>query len=150
MSLAGVQMQHVPYRGTAPALTDLMSGQINLTFGAVNSMIPFVKDGKLKALGVTTRERLSYLPDVPSIGETLPNYDTDIWIAFMAPAKTPKDIVTKLQGEIHKIFADPVVREQLALQGIEPRTSTAEELTTLISDDLARWKTIIARNGLNQ
>ena len=150
ISLAGVQMQHVPYRGTAPALTDLMSGQINLTFGAVNSMIPFVKDGKLKALGVTTRERLSYLPDVPSIGETLPNYDTDIWIAFMAPAKTPKDIVTKLQSEIYKIFADPVVREQLALQGIEPRTSTAEELTTLISDDLARWKTIIARNGLNQ
>lgn len=148
MSLAGVQLQHVPYRGAAPTLTDLMSGQINLTFGAINSMIPFVKEGRLKALGVTVGQRLSYLPDVPSIKETLPNYETDIWIALMAPARTPKEIVSKLQAEIYKIFADPGVREQLAVQGIEPKTSSAEELATLIARDLARWKTIIAANGL--
>lgn len=146
-SMAGIKMQHVPYRGATPLVSDLVSGQIQLAFGAINSMLELARSGKLRALGVATTKRLAYLPDVPAIAEELPGYETDIWIAFVAPAGTPPEIVTKLRDEIHRIFAMPDVRERLAAQGIEPRTSTPEELTALVKSDLARWAEVIKATG---
>jgi len=146
-SMAGIKMQHVPYRGATPLVADLLSGQVQLAFGAINSMLELAKTGKLRALGVATNKRLSYLPSVPTISEELPGYETDIWIAFVAPAGTPQQIVTKLKDEIHRIFALPDVREKLAAQGIEPKTSTPEELTALVKSDLARWGEVIKATG---
>lgn len=142
-SMAGIKMQHVPYRGATPLVTDLVSGQVQLAFGAINSMLPLAKDGKLRALGVTTTQRLSYLPDVPTISEELPGYETDIWIALVAPAGTPPDVVAKVKNEVHGMFTLPDVRERLAAQGIEPKTSTPDQLTALVKSDLARWADVI-------
>ena len=146
-SMAGIKMQHVPYKGATPLITDLVSGQIQLAFGAINSMLELAKSGKLRALGVGTNKRLSYLPDVPTISEELPGYETDIWVGFVAPAGTPAEIVTKIKDEIHRVFAMPGVREKLAAQGIEPKTSTPEELAALVKSDLARWAEVIKATG---
>jgi tripartite-type tricarboxylate transporter receptor subunit TctC len=142
-SMAGVKMLHVPYRGASPMITDLLSGQIQLSFGAINSMLPLVKDGKLRALAVATERRLPYLQDVPTVSEELPGYETDIWIALVAPAGTPQAIVDKINGEVSRIFALPDVIERLAAQGIEPKTSSPEQLTALIKSDLVRWGKVI-------
>jgi len=146
-SIAGIRMQHIPYRGATPLVADLVSGQIQLAFGAINSMLALARDGKLRALGVGTTKRLSYLPDVPTISEELPGYETDIWIGFVAPAGTPAEIVTRIKDEIHRIFAMPDVREKLAAQGIEPKTSTPEELAALVKSDLVRWAEVIKATG---
>jgi len=146
-SMAGIKMQHVPYRGANPLVTDLLSGQIELAFGPINSILPLVKSGKLRALGVTTDKRLQYLPDVPTISEELPGYETDIWIALVAPAGTPQAIVAKLAGQVHEIFKLSDVRERLSEQGIEPKTSTADDLSRLIKADLARWAKLIKQTG---
>lgn len=124
-------------------ITDLLSGQIQLSFGAINSMLPLVKDGKLRALAVATERRLPYLQDVPTVSEELPGYETDIWIALVAPAGTPQAIVDKINGEVSRIFALPDVIERLAAQGIEPKTSSPEQLTALIKSDLVRWGKVI-------
>lgn len=142
-SMAGIKMQHVPYRGASPLVTDLLSGQIQLAFGAINPILPLVKSGQLHALGVTSDKRLRYLPDVPTISEELPGYETDIWISLVAPAGTPQAIVAKLTSQVHEIFTLPDVRERLAEQGIEPKTSTADDLSRLIKSDLARWTKIM-------
>ncbi|MFZ5692222.1 MAG: tripartite tricarboxylate transporter substrate binding protein [Pseudomonadota bacterium] len=142
-SMAGVKMQHVPYRGASPMITDLLSGQIQLSFGAINSMLPLVKDGKLRALAVATEKRLPYLQDVPTVSEELPGYETDIWIALVAPAGTPQAIVAKINEEVKRIFTLPDVRERLTAQGIEPKTTSPEQLTTLVKSDLVRWEKVI-------
>ena len=146
-SMASIKMQHVPYRGATPLVTDLLSGQIQLAFGAINSMIELVRTGKLRALGVATSKRLSYLPDVPAIGEELHGYETDIWIALVAPAGTPSAVVSKINGEVKKILAMPDVRERLSAQAIEPKTSAPEELAGLIKSDLSRWAQVIKATG---
>lgn len=106
-------------------------------------MLPLVKDGKLRALAVATERRLPYLQDVPTVSEELPGYETDIWIALVAPAGTPQAIVDKINGEVSRIFALPDVIERLAAQGIEPKTSSPEQLTALIKSDLVRWGKVI-------
>lgn len=146
-SMAGIKMQHVPYRGASPLVTDLMSGHVQLAFGAINSMLPLAKDGKLRALAVATNKRLSYLPDVPTVAEELPGYETDIWIALVAPSGTPPDVVAKIKDEVHRMFTLPDVRERLAMQGIEPKTSAPDELTALIKSDLVRWSKVIKDTG---
>jgi tripartite-type tricarboxylate transporter receptor subunit TctC len=146
-SMAAIKMQHVPYRGATPLVTDLLSGQIQLAFGAINSMIELVRTGKLRALGVAAGKRLSYLPDVPAIAEEIPGYETDIWIALVAPAGTPSAVVSKINAEVQKILALPDVRERLSAQAIEPKSSTPEELSALIKFDLARWAQVIKATG---
>ncbi|RKE68226.1 Bug family tripartite tricarboxylate transporter substrate binding protein [Pseudorhodoplanes sinuspersici] len=146
-SMAGVKMQHVPYRGASPMITDLISGQVQLAFGAINTMLPLVKDRKLRAVAVTSDKRLPYLQDVPTVSEDLPGFETDIWIALVAPAGTPRDVVVKINEEVRRIFTLPDVRERLAAQGIEPKTSTPDDLTALVKSDLARWAKVIKDTG---
>lgn len=148
-SMTGVKMDHIPYKGNAPAVTDLLSGQVKMLFSPVNSVIPHVKSGKLRALGVASTARLTYLPDVPTIAEAgVPGYQSDIWLALVAPAGTPKDIVEKVRGEVAAILAHPEVKEKLSAQGIEPAPSSPEEVTRLIKDDLARWAKVIKERGI--
>lgn len=146
--LTHVKMVHIPYKGNAPAVTDVMSGQVQLLLSPVNSVLPYVRSGKLRALGVASTARLSYLPEVPTIAEAgVPGYQSDIWLALVAPTGTSREIIDKTRREVIEILADQDVKEKLAAQGIEPRTSSTEALTQLIKDDLARWAKVIKEAG---
>ena len=145
----GVKMLHVPYKGNAPAVTDLLAGQVQMMLSPANSVLPHVRSGKLRALGVAGTARLPYLPDVPTIGEAgVPGYQSDIWLALVAPAGTPQEIVGKMQREVAAILAQPDVKDKLAAQGIEPGASSPEELTLLIKSDLARWAKVIKEGSI--
>lgn len=147
-SMTGVKMTHVPYKGNAPAVTDLMGGQVQMLFSPINSVLPHIKSGKLRALAVASDARLSSLPEVPTIAEAgVPGYRSDIWIALVAPAGTSRDIVSKMQQEVAKALAQPDVKEKLLAQGIEPTSSSPEQLNGLIRTDLARWTKVVKESG---
>ena len=147
--MTGTPMVHVPYKGTGPAMADLLGGQVQVLFSPINSAIPHIKSGKLRALAVASEQRISYLPEVPTMIEAgLPGYKNDIWIALLAPAGTPKDIVHKINREVNAILRQPDVRENLTAQGIEAVMATPAELGALIASDTPRWAKIIKESGL--
>nr|AMK59106.1 hypothetical protein Alide2_1848 [uncultured bacterium UPO38] len=148
-SVAGVKMLHVPYKGTAPALTDLLGGQIQCNFDTPITSIPHIRAGKLKALAVTGRTRLPSLPDVPTFAEAgLPEYDMQLWFGVVAPAGTPKDIVDKLATEIARIVALPEVKEQFVAQGLDGYAIGPGKFRALIESDLDRYGKIIKTAGI--
>ncbi len=141
--VAGIKMQHVPYKGAVPAITDLLGGRIQVFIGAVNSLLPHVKDGKLRLLAGAGGKRFAAFPDLPAIAETVPGVALDVWLGVFMPAGVPKDIVTKVNADIAQVLQMPDVRANLAAQGIEPTTSTPEALAQIIRDDHARWGKVI-------
>jgi len=148
-SMTGVKMVHVPYKGNVPALTDLLGGQVNLLFSPINSALPHIKSGKLRALAIATDKRVAALPDVPTLNEAgVGGYKSEIWIALFAPAKTPKDIVDKLAAEVTRMQSLPEIREQLAAQGIDPMVTSPAQVSGMIKTDLARWQKVIKDTGL--
>ncbi|MFY9510212.1 MAG: tripartite tricarboxylate transporter substrate binding protein [Rubrivivax sp.] len=148
-SVTGVRMQHVPYKGTAPALTDLIGGQVQLNFDTPVTSIPHVQSGRLKALAITGKTRLPALPDVPTFAEAgLPEYDFQLWFGVLAPAGTPKDIVDKLSAEIGRILTLPDVRQQLASQGLDVAYRTPDQFDALIRADLERFGKVIKAAGI--
>jgi len=140
---AGIKMHHVPYKGGAPAVADLLAGRIQVWIGAPNSLLPHVKEGRLKGLGTTAPQRLGYLGDVPAIAETLPGYAADTWLGLFVPAKTPPDIVKKVNAEVARVLGSPDVKSKLEPQGIELVTNSPAELTKLIQADYAKWGKVI-------
>ncbi len=140
---AGIKMHHVPYKGAAPAVADLLAGRIQVWIGAPNSLLPHVKEGRLKGLGTTAPQRLGYLGDVPAIAETLPGYAADTWLGLFVPAKTPPDIVKKVNAEVARVLGSPDVKSKLEPQGIELVTNSPAELTKLIQADYAKWGKVI-------
>jgi len=141
--VAGIKMQHVPYKGAVPAITDLLGGRIQVFIGAVNSLLPHVKDGKLRLLAGAGGKRFAAFPDLPAISETVPGVALDVWLGVFMPAGVPKEIVTKVNADIAQVLQLPEVRSNLAAQGIEPTTSTPEALAQIIRDDHARWGKVI-------
>src|SRR6202012_3578927 len=121
MAMTGCKMQHVPYRGAAPAITDMLGGQVQVIFDNMPSIIQHIRGGALRALGVTTAERSSQLPDVPAIGETVKGYEASALFGMGAPSKTPKEIVAKLNAAINDVMSDPAMRKQLEDLGGAPR-----------------------------
>lgn len=140
---AGIDMQHVPYRGAVPAITDLIGGRIQVFIGAVNSLLPHVKEGKLRLLAGAGGKRFQAFPDLPAIAETVPGVALDVWLGVFMPAGVPKDIVTKVNADIARVLQQPDMKNSLAAQGIEVATSTPEALATTIRDDYARWGKLI-------
>jgi tripartite-type tricarboxylate transporter receptor subunit TctC len=140
---SGIKMNHVPYKGAAPAVADLLAGRIQVWIGAPNSLLPHVKEGRLKGLGTTAPERLAYLGDVPSIAETLPGFAADTWLGIFVPAKTPPDIVKKVNAEVARVLGSPDVKSKLEPQGIELVTNSPAELAKLIHADYAKWGKVI-------
>jgi tripartite-type tricarboxylate transporter receptor subunit TctC len=142
---AGISLTHVPYRGLAPALTDVLNGEITMTFAQLPNAKPFIADGRLRALGIASPKRSAALPDVPTVAEAgnLPGFQATSWYALMAPAHTPDAIIRKLQHEIAAILQIPQVREVLDAQGATPVGNTPEELAHVINDDTARWSKLI-------
>ncbi|CAN1546057.1 PBP2_Bug27 domain containing protein [Burkholderiaceae bacterium] len=141
--VAGIKMQHVPYKGAVPAITDLLGGRIQVFIGAVNSLLPHVKDGKLRLLAGAGGKRFAAFPELPAIAETVPGVALDVWLGVFMPTGVPKDILTKVNADIAQVLQSPEVRTSLAAQGIEPITSTPEALAQTIRDDHARWGKVI-------
>ena len=142
--MAGVDIVHVPYKGLAPALIDLLSGQVQLMFSSTVAIIPQVRSGKLRALATTGARRLPALPDIPTAAEAgVAGCETGSWYGVLAPAGTPRAIIDKLNREIVKITQMPDVRERLAAEGAEPAGNSPEEFAAYIKRELARWNKVI-------
>jgi len=141
---AGVDLMHVPYKGSSPAVADLLSGQIQLMFDTVTSGLPQVKAGKTRALAVTTAKRSSAMPDVPSLSETvLPGFDVGTWFGILAPAATPPDVVNKLNAELVKIVNMPEVRKQMLEMGSEPVGNTPAQMAAQIRNELDAFQSVV-------
>jgi len=143
-SMAGADMVHVPYKGLAPALTDLLSGQVQLMFSSVVAILPHIKAGKLRALAVTGEKRMASLPDVPTVAESgFPGYEASSWYGILAPAGTPHEIVARLNAEFSKALAQPEVRNNLLADGAEPVGDTPEEFAAYIRSEKERMGKLI-------
>lgn len=148
-SMAGVAMVHVPYKGSAPAMTDLLAGRIALMFDNLPSAMPHAKAGKLRALAVTSNKRSALFPDVPTVAEAgLPGFEVLSWNGIFVPAGTPRDIVMKLQVEIKKAVAQPDVQQRFAQQGIEAGGNTPEEFGVFLKAEADKWQPLVRRLGL--
>ena len=146
--LTGTQMNHVPYKGAAPAIADLLPGRIQVWIGAANTLLPHVKDGKLRLLASSAPERFPNLGNVPTIGETVPGYGLDPWLGLFVPAKVPQDVVMKIHGEVVKILGSPDLKAKLGPQGIELVTNSPAEFAKFIREDNAKWGKIIKEAGI--
>jgi tripartite-type tricarboxylate transporter receptor subunit TctC len=147
-SMAGLQMTHVPYRGSGPAINDLIGGQVQLFFDNMPSALPHARTGRLKALGVTTAKRSSAAPDIPTIAESgLPGFEANNWYGFLTTAGTPKPIIEKLHREIVRILQLPDVKEKLAAQGAEVIGNTPEEFAQVIRDEIPKWRKVVRESG---
>jgi tripartite-type tricarboxylate transporter receptor subunit TctC len=146
--LGGIRMNHVPYKGAAPAITDLLPGRIQVWIGAANSLLPHVKDGKLKLLGSTAPQRFANLGDTPAIGEALPGFAVDPWLGLFMPARVPPEVLKRVNGEVARVLAMPDIRAKLAPQGIELVTNSPEDFGRFIRDDHAKWGRIIQQAGI--
>jgi len=146
--MAGVKMTHVPYKGSPPAVLDLVAGSVDVMFSPASTVLPHVKSERLRALAVTTAARLPSLPELPTVAESgLKGYETVTWFGFVAPAKTPSAIVTRLNAEIVKALALPDVRSQFELQGIEILGGTPERFADYIREEIAKWAKAIRLSG---
>ncbi|HVN37604.1 MAG TPA: tripartite tricarboxylate transporter substrate binding protein [Myxococcota bacterium] len=148
-SMAGVEIEHIPYKGSSPALTDVVSGQVAVFIGNMPPTVPLIKAGKLRALAVTTKSRSALMPELPTIAESgLPGFETVAWFGVLAPAGTPPEIVRRLSAEIAKIARSPEMREKLLAMGAEPVGSTPEEFKAVIDRDIAKWKPLAQKVGI--
>ncbi|OGA48601.1 MAG: hypothetical protein A3F74_22810 [Betaproteobacteria bacterium RIFCSPLOWO2_12_FULL_62_58] len=148
-TMTGTKMVHVPYKGSALALTDLIGGQVSLSFSTSASAMPHVRSGRLRALAGTGAARSPALPDLPTVAESgAPGYEASLWYGFVGPARMPAEIVQRLNSEIVAVLKLPEVRDRLANEGVEARSTTPEEFAKLLMSDLKRWANVIARAGV--
>ena len=141
--MTGVNMVHVPYRGAAPALTDLLGGQVQVMFATVPSSIEYIRAGKLRALAVTTATRSEALPDVPTVGDFVPGYEASAWYGIGAPKNTPAEIIEKLNKEINAALADPKMKARLADLGGTVLAGSPADFGKLIADETEKWGKVI-------
>ena len=147
-SMAGVDMLHVPYKGVAAILTDMLGGRVQVAFASVPSVRSHVKEGKLRALGISTLRRSSVAPEVPPVGDTVKGYDADFWVGLFTPSGTAKDVPAKLHGALVKALADAEVRERFAAQGAEVAGGTPEQLSAALRDDVVKWGKVVKAAGI--
>ena len=148
-SEAGIDMLHVPYKGSAGAITGLLSGDVAMMSNALHAVLPQVEAGKLNAIAVGGPKRSRVAPDIPTFAESgYPDFDVDFWYGLLAPAATPKEIIAKLNQDITQVLNAPEMREKLSDQGLEPVTGTPEQFAELIRTDLARWAKVIKTAGI--
>jgi tripartite-type tricarboxylate transporter receptor subunit TctC len=143
-TMTGTEMVHVPYKGLSPALTDLLSGQVQLMFSSVVAILPHVKAGKLRALAVSSKERMALLPDLPTIAEAgVPGYQSSSWYGILAPAGTPPEVVSRLNAALVKIVAQPDVKQALAQEGAEPAGNSPQAFGAFIQTEKQRLGDVI-------
>lgn len=143
-AMAGVKMVHVPYKGNAPALTDLVGGHVDLVFNGLTSALPLIKSGKLRPLGMTSLKRAGALPDVPTVDEQgLKGFQAVAWNGLTAPARTPKDVIAKLNADVVKVIRSPELVEKLRAEGSDPVGSSVADYTAFLRDEIAKWAKVI-------
>jgi len=146
--MAGIELSHVPYKSSSQAQQDLVAGMVKVGFPGTPIVIPHMKSGRLKALAVTTAQRSSHLPDVPTIAEAgVPGYEALVWVGMMAPAGTPPDIVNRLNGEIRKLLAAPDVQQLLASSGVDPTPTSPEEFGAYLKSEFDKWGKVVRDSG---
>ena len=146
-SMTGTSMTHVPYKGRAAAIPDLIGGQIQLMFDNMPSALPMAKEGKIRAVAQTTAKRSAAAPEVPTVAETIPGYEATTWFAVFGPPKLPRDLVAKINAEMKRVFALPDVQEKLKALGLEPWISTPEELARFQSAEIVKWAKVVKESG---
>jgi tripartite-type tricarboxylate transporter receptor subunit TctC len=149
-TMANVNMLHVPYKGAAPVMTDLLGGQINCTFLNIAALMPYIKSGQVRPIGVSTLKRSPLLSELPAIAETYPGFEVNSWYGMMAPAKTPANIVNLLQKEVAKILQMPEIIQTLQAAGLSVEGTTPEQYAEQIKRDLSRWQTAVAKAGIQK
>lgn len=146
-SMVGVEMEHVPYKGGAPAVAALLGNQVQVLFAPLVEVLSFIESGKLKGLGVTTRQRSSLFPDIPAIGEMLPGFEVALWNGIVMPANTPPEIVNRLNGAIVKSLAQADIKQRLAEQGSEPAGMTPAAFKQFIAGEVGKWAKLVQISG---
>lgn len=147
-SMASIEAVHVPYKGTGPAITELVGGQVQMMITGVVALMPHVKTGKLRGLAVTSAKRVAALPDLPTVAESgVPKFDVSSWFGVFLPSGTPKPIVTKMNREIRKIVDMPDFRQKLISQGADPETNTPEEFAVYVKSEMAKWGKVVRDTG---
>jgi len=147
-TMAGVKLNHVPYKGSNQAMNDVLGGQVKVSFVGVPNALPNLANGKLKALGVSTAKRYAELPDVPTIAEAgVPGYDATIWLGLLAPPNTPREVVQKLNAEISKVLSNPEAKKLMASAGVDVATSSPEDFGRLMQSELERWGKVVKETG---
>jgi tripartite-type tricarboxylate transporter receptor subunit TctC len=146
--MAGVDLVHIPYRGQGPALTDLLGGQMQVLFATTPGTSEYISSGKLRALAVTSASRAEMLPELPTVGDFVPGYDTSQWYGLCAPAKTPPDIVNRLNVEVNAGIADPGMKAKLAAIGGEPLPGTPADFARLIAEETDKWAKVVRAAGI--
>ena len=148
-SMAGVDLLHVPYKGTGQAVTDLLAGHVNLMFAPAQTVMPYVREGRLRALALTGSKRSETLPDLPTVAESgLPGYAAVGWFGLLAPAATPREIVAKISADANRVLGERAVREKMLGLGADPSGDTPEEFARFIRDDQAKWAKVIKEAGI--
>ena len=146
--MAGTRMTHIPYKGTGPALNDLLGGQIQILFGSLPSTIPLIKQNRVRGIGVTTPKRSNAIPDIPAIGEVVPGYEAVLWYGVWGPKGLPKNIVTLWNTEIRKALKLPDMRERLANEGLDPSDSPPERFSEVVRRDVAKWQKVVKTGNI--
>jgi tripartite-type tricarboxylate transporter receptor subunit TctC len=146
--MANVKFQHVPYRGSAPALQDLVAGSVDIMFDNLGVSLPLVKAGQLKLVAVASPKRMASLPDVPTIAETLPGFESAAWFAVVAPPKTPQGMVDKINTDINEALRQPEIRQRLADLSAEPIGGTPQATASYMREEVARWHQVIKSAGV--
>ena len=144
---AGIEMQHIPYKGVAPAINDVLGGQVPLAFASLPSALNYIKAGKLQAIAISSAKRSSAAPEIPTIAETYPDCVGEVWVAIFAPMGVSADVVKKIQAAMDKVMARPDVREKLIAQGLDLSPVPSAKLASLLKDELAKWVKIVKASG---
>jgi tripartite-type tricarboxylate transporter receptor subunit TctC len=145
--MVGIQAQHIPYKGTGPALIDLLAGRYDFNFAGLQGAQPHVRSGKLRAIAITTPKRMSVLPELPAMAEAVPGFEVLGWYGVIGPAGMPRPLVMRLHGELMKILALPDVRERIVADGAEPVGSSPEDFRQFMHADMAKWTKVVKESG---
>jgi tripartite-type tricarboxylate transporter receptor subunit TctC len=146
--MAGIELLHVPYRGTAPGVQDLMAGRVDMTLDTAAALLPLVREGRLKALAVSTRDPAQAAPELPPIAATLPGFHDASFNYLLAPARTPPEIIGALNAAVNRVLAEPSVRARFAALGAEPVGGTPQELAAMVLEEIERWRGVIQAQGI--
>ncbi len=147
MAMTGIKMTHVPYRGSAPALTDIIGGTVDVMFDNMPSSIEHIRAGKLRALAVTTEKRSEALPDVPTVADTVPGYEASAWFGIGMPRNTPADVIEKLNKTVNEVLGDPKMKARLGELGGAPMPTTPADFGKIMADETAKWKKVVEFSG---
>lgn len=146
-AFAGIEMTHVPYKGSSPAVADVIGGQVQLLIGNLPPILPHIKSGKVRALGVSTATRFAATPDLPPVAETVPGFESLAWFGLFAPAGTPRDILARWHTDVVAVLALPDIRERVAQLGFDVVGNTPDAYATLVKNDIAKWQRVVKASG---